>query len=99
MGWPKFLLYNAAGGIAWTTTMGSFAYFAGHIVGDNFEVVERLGRSLGFVGLAIIILPVLIWFIRQHLRKRRQQRAAIEVALSATESASAEAEQPASPPR
>ncbi len=89
MRWSKFLLYNAAGGIAWTTIMGLFAYFAGKIVGNNFTVIERLGQSLGFFGLAVVVLPVLIWLVLKYVRKRRQERqeraAAAVVAPAATE--------------
>jgi membrane protein DedA with SNARE-associated domain len=92
MRWPKFLLYNAAGGIAWTTIMGLFAYFAGKIIGNNFTVIERIGRGLGFFGLAVVVGPVLIWVIVKYVRKRRQERA------TAAEAAAAAAEVPASAP-
>ena len=107
MRWSKFLLYNAAGGICWATIIGLFAYFAGQIVGDNFTVVERLGQSLGFAGLAVIVGPVLIWFIVKYVRKRRQAREAVAAAAVTAAAAApeapiaqtplAEAEQPASP--
>lgn len=76
MRWWKFLIYNAAGAICWTTIMGLFAYFAGKFVGNNFALVQRLGESLGFAGLAVIVGPVLIYVIVKYLRKRHQERAA-----------------------
>ena len=73
MHWPKFLLYNAAGGICWATIMGLFAYFAGKIVGNNFTVIERFGQGLGFVALGIVILPVVFFIVRAQIRKRHKQ--------------------------
>ncbi len=76
MRWSKFLLYNAAGGICWATIMGLFGYFAGKFVGDNFDEIEKLGQGLGFVALAIVILPVVYFIVRARLRKRRREREA-----------------------
>jgi membrane protein DedA with SNARE-associated domain len=76
MRWTKFLLYNAAGGIAWSTIIGLFAYYAGKIIGNNFAEVERLGQSLGFIGLALLVLPVAYFIVRAYLRKRRRAREA-----------------------
>ena len=94
MRWWKFLLYNAAGGIAWATLMGTLAYVAGRFVGNNFAVVERLGSSLGFAGLAIVVLPVAFWIIRRQLRKRREQKAEAD-AKAALASATAQEEEAA----
>jgi membrane protein DedA with SNARE-associated domain len=76
MHWYKFLIYNAAGGICWATIMGLFGYFAGKIIGDNFNEIEHLGQSLGFVALALVILPVVYFIVRARLRKRHLEREA-----------------------
>jgi membrane protein DedA with SNARE-associated domain len=96
MRWWKFLLYNAAGGITWATLMGTLAYVAGRFVGDNFAVIDRLGKGIGFAGLAIVVLPVVFWIVRKQLRKRREMKAKAE-AEAALASAEAQEEEAASP--
>jgi membrane protein DedA with SNARE-associated domain len=91
MHWAKFLLYNAAGGIVWATIFGLFAYYAGKIIGNNFEKVQQLGSTLGYVGVALVVLPVVFLIVRAWLRKRLAQRAAAQAsadAPSSTEEAS-----------
>ena len=50
MPWPRFLLFNALGGICWATIYGLGGYF----LGDNVH------RLTGVVGIIFIILAVLI---------------------------------------
>lgn len=45
MPWPRFLFWNAAGGIGWATTVGLLAYFLGHSAGSAIS-------SIGLYGLA-----------------------------------------------
>jgi membrane protein DedA with SNARE-associated domain len=56
MSWPRFLAWNAAGGILWAVTVGVFAYVAGNlavrILHDAGYVILAL-VALGLVGLAI----------------------------------------------
>jgi membrane protein DedA with SNARE-associated domain len=92
MRWYKFLAYNAAGGICWATLMGLFGYFAGKIIGNNFDEIEKLGQSLGFAALAIVVLPVAYFIVRARLRQRRRQSEAT-LALAPAQ----EEEEPASP--
>jgi membrane protein DedA with SNARE-associated domain len=92
MRWSKFLAYNAAGGICWTVIMGLFGYFAGKIVGNNFDKIESLGQGLGFAALAIVVLPVIYFIVRARLRKRRQLR---EAALALAQEPLPEEEAPA----
>ena len=73
MRWSKFLLYNAAGGICWATLMGLLAYYAGRVLG-NFSKVESLGQVLGFIGLAIVVGPVVYIIVRRWLRARKTMR-------------------------
>ena len=84
MRWTKFLVYNAAGGICWATLMGLLAYYAGHALGD-FSRVESLGQSLGFIGLAIIVVPILYIMARYWLKARRAKRAAAANAAASEE--------------
>ena len=60
MDYKKFLIYNVAGGIVWTSLFVSLGYFFGNIpvVKENF--------SLAAVGIIIIsIIPIVIEFIRK----------------------------------
>jgi membrane-associated protein len=65
MPWPRFMLWNALGGIAWASTVGSLAYVLGRSASSS------LG-AIGFVGLAIAIVVWLTTRVRRHLRARRK---------------------------
>ncbi len=82
MRWPKFLAYNAAGGICWAILMGLLAYYAGHYLGD-FNKVEGIGKWLGLIGLAVVVLPV-VYFVVHHKMKARKAKRAAAAALAAT---------------
>jgi membrane-associated protein len=64
MAWPRFLFWNALGGICWATSIGLGVYIAGHA----FEKVLGIGGLVagGVVGGALIGL--LVW---RHMRGRR----------------------------
>jgi undecaprenyl-diphosphatase len=65
MRWPVFVFWNALGGIAWATTVGLAAYFAGH-------VVEQVFKTIGIVGVAAVVavlVGVYVW--RRFIRGRR----------------------------
>jgi membrane protein DedA with SNARE-associated domain len=63
MPWPKFLLFNAAGGICWATLYGLLAYK----LGQSFD------RIRGVVGLAalvaLVIGVVLVFFFHRRLTR------------------------------
>jgi membrane protein DedA with SNARE-associated domain len=84
MTWPKFLLYNAAGGICWATLMGLLAYYAGHFLKD-FSEVEGIGRWLGFAALAVVVGPVIYLIVRHKLRARKAKRAGSASAATSEE--------------
>lgn len=56
MSWPRFLVWNAAGGILWAISVGVFAYLAGNLA---VRVLHDAGYAmlalvaLGLVGLAV----------------------------------------------
>lgn len=70
MPWSTFLLYNAAGGVLWATIFGCLGFYAGHVLHENFDAVERLARTVSWTGAALIIAAVLIVFILFYLRRR-----------------------------
>ncbi len=88
MSWPKFIAYNAAGGICWATLMGLLAFYAAHFLGD-FSKVEGIGRLLGFAGLALVVGPIIFLIVR-HKLKARQNRLIARAALAATSEESEE---------
>ena len=53
MPWWKFLFWNAAGGLAWATTFGVVAYYAGRAAAD---AINHYGL---YAGIAIAVLVVL----------------------------------------
>lgn len=63
MHWPVFLFWNALGGIAWATSVGLLAYFAG-------PAAEAALKRVGLVGFAIAVLVVVALLVRRHLRRR-----------------------------
>jgi membrane-associated protein len=67
MHWPVFLFWNALGGIAWATSVGLLAYFAG-------PAVERIIKILGLAGVGIVILFIAAALVWRHLQRRRQSR-------------------------
>ena len=62
MPWPKFLLWNAAGGIAWAISVGLLAYLLGNAA---ISILHTLGYVAGGVFVAGVI-ALLVW-----LRLRR----------------------------
>lgn len=62
MGWPSFLLWNAAGGIAWATSVGVLAYLLGHAA----EKALQLAGVVGAVGVVVAALGAyLVWHRRR----------------------------------
>jgi membrane protein DedA with SNARE-associated domain len=70
MNWPKFLLYNAAGGILWAIIYGLIGYYAGKVFHDNFSAVEHLAGRTTLILAIFIILGALIAFLLYKKRKR-----------------------------
>ncbi len=63
MPYPKFLVFNAAGGIAW----GATVVLVGYAAGASYATVEKtLGRGTALIALAIVLVALAIWRIRKH---------------------------------
>jgi membrane protein DedA with SNARE-associated domain len=61
MDWPRFLLFNAAGGIAWSSLYGGAAY----LFGNRIErLVGPIGIVLGVLALALVAGGAV--FLRRH---------------------------------
>jgi membrane-associated protein len=70
MHYPKFLAFNAAGGIAWGATVVLLGYAAG---ASYAQVEKTFGRDAAFVVLALLIVAVVIWRVRKHRADKRAE--------------------------
>lgn len=63
MRWPRFLVYNAAGGAVWATLYGASAYAFG-------AVIHRVGTLVAIVGgvLAAAVALAALLFMRRRIR-------------------------------
>jgi membrane protein DedA with SNARE-associated domain len=66
MRWPKFLLFNAAGGILWATIYGLLGYF----LGNNLPILNKVTKILGIGGVVaalavVVVIGVIVWRRRQ----------------------------------
>jgi membrane protein DedA with SNARE-associated domain len=70
MHYPKFLAFNAAGGIAW----GATVVLLGYAAGASYAKVEKtFGRDAAFVVLALLILAAIIWRVRKRRADKRAE--------------------------
>ena len=67
MHYPKFLAYNAAGGLAWGATVALLGYAAG---ASYAQVEKTFGRDAAFVVLGIAVVAIAVWRVRKHYRER-----------------------------
>jgi membrane protein DedA with SNARE-associated domain len=60
MPWPRFFVFNAAGGIVWATLYGVLAFE----LGQNLPLLHKIVRALGIAGVvgAIVVLGGLLAF-------------------------------------
>jgi membrane protein DedA with SNARE-associated domain len=66
MRWPRFLLYNALGGIVWATLYG----LGGYLLGDN---IYRLVGPVGIVLLVLAVFFIIAAFVIVRRNERRLQ--------------------------
>jgi membrane protein DedA with SNARE-associated domain len=65
MPWPRFLLWNALGGIAWASTIGALAYVLGRSASGSLS-------AIGFVGIGVAVVVYLSIRVRRwHARARK----------------------------
>ena len=64
MRWSTFLVYNAAGAVAWSTTFGIVGYF----LGKSWDLLERFVGGAGIAGLIGAVVLVIIWIFRGRKR-------------------------------
>lgn len=73
MPWRSFFFWNACGGIAWASAIGTLAYLLGHSAGNAIE-------AFGLYGIAAVLLAVCVAFLthRSHRRHAAARKAAHE---------------------
>ena len=59
MPWPKFLAWNAAGGIAWAITVGVLAY----LIGETFVAVLHTAGYVALAVLAVVAIASVAWAV------------------------------------
>jgi membrane-associated protein len=63
MPYPKFLAWNAAGGLTWGATVVLLGYAAG---GAYAKVEKSLGRDAALAVLALALVGVVVWRVRKR---------------------------------
>jgi membrane-associated protein len=67
MHYPRFLAFNAAGGIVW----GSGAVLLGYVAGNSYAAVERtVGRGVALAVAGLVLVAVVVWRIRAGRAER-----------------------------
>lgn len=68
MTWWRFLVWNAAGGIAWAVAVGLAAFYAGAAAVD---LISRYGglAALGLVAIVLVGIGALHYWERHYLRR------------------------------
>jgi membrane protein DedA with SNARE-associated domain len=64
--WGRFLIFNAAGAVAWACTFGAVGYALGY----SWETLERWIGHLGLALLVVLAVVVVLAVIRSRRRSR-----------------------------
>lgn len=68
MRYPKFLAFNAAGGLVW----GAGYVLLGFLAGNSYEAVAKAaGRDIAAVVVVLAVIALIIWRIRKARKERR----------------------------
>ncbi|WP_211881862.1 DedA family protein [Pseudarthrobacter albicanus] len=79
MHYPRFLVFNAAGGLVW----GAGFVLLGFLAGNSYEAVAKAaGRDITAVVLVVAVIAFIVWRVR---KARRERRASAPVPGSAPE--------------
>lgn len=89
MPWPKFLLFNAAGGICWAVLYGTLAYE----LGSNLPLLHRLLRDLG-IGSIVLAAAVVAVVVLLRRRARRLEAQATDAGSASGSNSAAGDRQP-----
>src|SRR5689334_20830689 len=64
--WGRFLIFNAAGAVAWACTFGAVGYALGY----SWETIERWIGHLGLVLLVAVAVVAVFAMVRSRIRAR-----------------------------
>lgn len=68
MPYPRFLAFNAFGGIVW----GSIFVVLGFVAGNSYETVAKtVGRDIAVAVVVILVIGVIVWKVREHRQDKR----------------------------
>lgn len=81
MSWPRFLFWNAAGGIAWAAAIGLLAYYAGQ------AAAGVLGRYSVYAAIAVAVVGGGGWLAMKLRHRMRSDELAAEPPPSKSDSA------------
>ena len=65
-----FFLYTIPTLLVWTTGLSLVGFF----VGNNVESIDRILSTIGWVGVGIVALLVVVWFVRRRRRRATAPR-------------------------
>jgi membrane protein DedA with SNARE-associated domain len=70
MRYPKFLAFNAAGGLVW----GTAVVLLGYLAGNSYATIEKtFGRATALIVLAVAVIAVVAWRVRRRSARRTSQ--------------------------
>lgn len=64
--WGRFLVFNAAGAVAWATTFGA----VGYLLGYSWETIERWIGHVGIALLVVVGIAIVFALVRSRKRSR-----------------------------
>jgi membrane-associated protein len=66
MHYPRFLAFNAAGGLVW----GVAVVMIGYLAGNSYATVEKtFGQAAALIVLALVLIGIGVWWVRRHRRE------------------------------
>lgn len=67
MPYPRFLVFNAAGGAVW----GAVVVTVGYVAGASYQAVEKaIGRDGALVVAGVVVVALVVWQVRRHRAER-----------------------------
>ncbi len=70
MHYPKFLLWNAIGGLTWSTAV----VLVGYVAGRSYSRVEQwFGRGTAGLAALVVIVALVVWQVRRRRAERAEQ--------------------------
>jgi membrane protein DedA with SNARE-associated domain len=74
MPYPRFLAYNAVGGLLW----GIGSVLLGSLAGNSYTLVEHaFGTATVLIGAALVVIGIVVWNVRRHRRRIQPEPAAL----------------------